>query len=174
MDTRRRARIFGAVLLILVGAWLLLIQIFPDLRIFDSLNLSWPWIIIGVGILLFILGLAGGVPGMSVPAAIVAGIGGILYYQNETGDWTSWAYLWTLIPGFVGVGTIVAGLLGDNTRKSIMDGLTSIFISAILFIIFASWWGDMDILGPYWPVLIILFGVWILIRGLIRPRKSIE
>ncbi|MEA3440290.1 MAG: hypothetical protein U9R58_08410, partial [Chloroflexota bacterium] len=62
MDTRRRTRIFGAVLLILVGAWLLLIQIFPDLRIFDMLNFSWPWIIIGVGILLFILGLAGGVP----------------------------------------------------------------------------------------------------------------
>ena len=75
MNTRRRTRIVGAVLLILVGIWLLLIQFFPDLRFFDALNFSWPWIIIGVGILLFILGLAGGQPGMAVPAAIVAGIG---------------------------------------------------------------------------------------------------
>ena len=174
MNTRRRTRIVGAVLLILVGLWLLLIQFFPDLRFFDALNFSWPWIIIGVGILLFILGLAGGQPGMAVPAAIVAGIGGILYYQNETGDWTSWAYLWTLIPGFVGVGQIVAGLLGDNTRRSLMEGITSVFISAVLFLIFGSMFGDLDILGPYWPVLIILFGVWMLIRGLIRPRRAIE
>ena len=72
------------------------------------------------------------------------------------------------------MGQIVAGLLGENTRRSLMEGITSIFVSAVLFLIFGSWFGDLDILGPYWPVLIILFGVWMLIRGLIRPRRAIE
>ena len=174
MDRRRRTSIVGAVLLILVGIYLLLIQVFPDLDIFKTLNLSWPLFMVAAGLIIFLLGLAGGQPGAAVPAAIVAGIGGILYYQNETGDWTSWAYLWTLIPGFSGLGQILAGILGDNPRRSILDGITTIFFSFILFVVFGSLFGDINILGDYWPVLIILFGFWILIRYLLRPRRSVE
>ena len=39
-----------------------------------------------------------GQPGMLVPACIVGGIGGMLYWQNLTGDWASWSYSWSLIP----------------------------------------------------------------------------
>jgi hypothetical protein len=107
-------------------------------------------------------------PGMAVPACIVAGIGGILYYQNETGDWASWAYAWALIPGFVGVGTILAGLFGGEFRKSLRDGGTLILISVILFAIFSSLLGGKSYLGVYWPVLIILLGLWLLIRPLFK------
>jgi hypothetical protein len=43
---------------------------------------------------------------MAVAACIIGGIGGILYWQSYTGDWASWAYVWTLIPGFSGIGII--------------------------------------------------------------------
>jgi hypothetical protein len=43
------------------------------------------------------------------PGSILAGIGGIFYYQNLTNDWESWAYIWALIPGFVGIGVSSAG-----------------------------------------------------------------
>ena len=73
-----------------------------------------------------------GAPGMAVPAAIVAGIGGILYYQYATKNYASWSYMWTLIPGFVGVGLILAGLLGEYTRHNIGRGLNLIVISAVI------------------------------------------
>ena len=146
-------------------------QFYPDIRILE--DLSWPLIIVGIGALMLIFGLIGGEPGMAVPACVVGGIGLILYYQNETGDWASWAYAWALIPGFAGIGGIIAGIFGDHPRKSITDGITMIIISAVLFLIFGSLFGGLDLLGDYWPVLLILLGFWILISYFLRgPKKK--
>ena len=65
--------------------------------------MSWPLIVVAVGAGLLVLGLLVGAPEMAIPAVIVGGIGGILYYQNLSGNWASWSYLWTLIPGFSGL-----------------------------------------------------------------------
>jgi hypothetical protein len=108
---------------------------------------------------------------MAVPASIVTGIGCILYYQNATGDFVSWAYMWTLIPGFVGVGLILAGLLGENTRGNISSGMNLIVISVVLFLIFGTLLGGLTILGPYGPaILLIALGIYILARGFLRPK----
>jgi hypothetical protein len=108
---------------------------------------------------------------MAIPAAIVTGIGGILAYQNATGNWESWAYIWTLIPGFVGIGVILSAVLGEGGREGFRSGLTLVFISAILFLIFSSIMGANP-LGAWWPVLLILLGLWLLIQPLFRRKKS--
>jgi hypothetical protein len=77
--------------------------------------------------------------------------------------------MWTLFPGFIGVGTILTGLLGENTRYNLSHGLNLVVISAMLFLIFAAFFGELAILGEYGPaVVLILLGVYILIRGLVR------
>ena len=107
---------------------------------------------------------------MAIPACIVGGIGGILYWQEITGNWESWAYAWTLIPGFVGVGIVLSGLLGGDFRQSARGGGWLIMISLVLFAVFGSFFGGLGLLGPYWPVLLILLGLLVLIRPLFRPR----
>ena len=88
-------------------------QLFPGM--FGRIGpFTWPVIVVGVGVFLFVLGLITGNPGMSVPACVVGGIGLLLYWQNATGNFASWAYAWTLIPGFVGVGVILEGLLAGH------------------------------------------------------------
>jgi hypothetical protein len=83
-----------------------------------------------------------------------------------TSDYTSWTYMWTLIPGFVGVGEIVAGLLSSSNYRA-RSGVNLIVTSAVMFIIFAAIFGRLNILGPYGPaILLILVGVWVLARGL--------
>jgi hypothetical protein len=126
--------------------------------------------VIGAGILLFIFGLLVNAPDMAVPACIVGGIGCLLYWQNSTGNWASWAYAWALIPGFVGVGVILAGLFKGELRQALRDGGTLIIISLILFAIFGSFLGGLNILGDYWPLLLILLGAWLLIRGLLLKK----
>jgi peptidoglycan/LPS O-acetylase OafA/YrhL len=112
---------------------------------------------------------------MSIPAAIVAGIGGILYYQNANDDFASWSYMWTLIPGFVGVGTILAGLLGEHTRSNLARGLNLIGISAVMFLVFATLFGGVGILGPNGAAIaLIVLGVYILLRGFLRNRGPNE
>ncbi|HSQ40568.1 MAG TPA: hypothetical protein VLM78_10465, partial [Anaerolineales bacterium] len=104
--------------------------------------------------------------------SIITGVGGILYYQNMTNDFGSWSYMWTLIPGFVGVGTILTGLLGEHTRRNIGHGLRLLVTSAVLFLVFATFFGGLDILGEYGlPVVLILLGIYVLARGFIRSGK---
>lgn len=169
---RNRSTLFLGILLILLGVWLVVSQQVPVVEEWLDLNYTWPMWVIGAGLLIFIIGLILGEPGMAVPASIVAGIGGILYYQESTGDYASWAYMWSLIPGFVGIGAIIAGLLGENTRQNISNGMNLIVISAVLFLIFGTLFGGLAILGPYGPaILLIGLGVYVLLRGLLGNRN---
>jgi hypothetical protein len=165
MDRGRRSALAGGLALILVGALFLLVQIVPGWANW----FEWPMIIIGIGIALLIIGLVTGAAGMAVPACIVAGIGGILYYQHATGDWMSWSFAWALIPGFVGVGVILTGILEGKFRKPLREGGQLVLISLIMFTIAGSFFGALGLsgLGDYWPVLLIVLGVAILLRQLL-------
>ncbi len=172
MTRDKRNALIGGIILIGLGLCFLAGQLSPQLRILSNFTFAWPLIIVAVGVFLLVLGILLGEPGMAVPAVIVSGIGGILYWQNATGNWSSWAYAWTLIPGFVGLGIILAGLLGGEFRQSLQGGLTLIVISTLLLFVFGSIFGAWSWLGPYWPVLIILLGLILLIRAIFRPRHA--
>jgi len=168
MSRRQRTNTILGLLLVLAGAVFLAQQFYPDLQVWGYFTFSWPVYVIGAGVLLLLLGLLVGAPGMAVPATIVAGIGGVLYWQETTGNWDSWAYTWTLIPGFVGLGIILEALLEGKPRGGLRAGGSLMVISAILFVIFASFMGGPALLGTYWPVLLILIGLWFIIRSLLR------
>lgn len=51
------------------------------------------------------------------------------------------------------------------------SGTWEIVSSLILFLIFASFLGGPNLLGVYWPVLLIALGVLVLLRGLARGRQ---
>jgi hypothetical protein len=168
MDKKRRTSIVGGALLILVGGLLFAAQVVPEFMPDFWEIISWPWFIIGIGLFLFVLGAAIGEPGMAVPAIIVGGIGGILAYQWYTGNWESWSYLWALIPGFVGLGIMLMSLMGGEA--SLKDGATLLFISFILLVIFGSFFGAIGLAGQYWPVLLILLGVVLMVRSFIKKE----
>ena len=170
MDKGKRTSIVGGAILILVGAVLFAAQVLPDFMPDFWEIFSWPWIVIGIGLFLFILGAAVGEPGMAVPATIMCGLGGILAYQWYTGDWQSWSYIWTLIPGFVGIGIVLMSLLGGDA--SLKDGSTLVFISFIMLAVFGSFFGAVGMAGRYWPVLLILLGVVLMVRTFFNKKES--
>lgn len=165
----KRSSIVAGLIMILVGALFLLINLFPNVAARLDVARQWPLIIVALGGL-FLLGALLGTPPLAMPGSIVTGIGGILYYQNLTGNWASWAYIWTLIPGFVGIGIILTNLLGARTRSQFREGGRLLVISAVLFVIFSAFFNGLGGLGQYWPVLLILAGVWLLFRN--RFRRS--
>src|SRR5688572_20544536 len=172
MRQNRSSLILG-ILLILFGGWLVVTRQVPALQNWLEDNFTWPMWTIGAGLLVLLIGLITGAPGMAVPASIIAGIGGILYYQNSTGDFGSWSYMWALIPGFVGIGTILAGLLGENTRSNLARGMNLLVTSAVLFLVFATFFGGLNILGEYGAaIILILLGLYVLIRGFTRSGSG--
>jgi hypothetical protein len=170
---QNRSNLALGIILLLIGGWLLVTRQVPSIQAWLENNFSWPMYTIGAGLIVLLIGLLTGAPGMAVPASIIAGIGGILYYQNATNDFGSWSYMWTLIPGFVGVGTILAGLLGENTRRNLGHGLRLIVTSAVLYLIFATLLGGLSILGDYGlPVILILLGIYVLASSFLRKGAN--
>jgi hypothetical protein len=168
MDQTKRSHLVVGLLLIALGAWFLAVRLLPGFERWASTFFDWPAVVIFAGLVLLVIGALTGSPGMAVPAAVVAGIGGLLVWQNATGNWSSWAYAWALIPGFAGVGTILAGLMGGNFRRGLHAGAWQVLISLVLFFIFSSFLGGQQTFGPYWPVLVILLGVILLAQSVIR------
>ncbi len=170
MDLRQRSGLAGGILLILVGLVFLAFQLVPGLRDSLRVNVTWPLIVVAVGVGLLLIGLMTGTPGMAVPAMIVGGIGGILYWQNVTGQWMTWSYAWALIPGFAGFGTILAAALGEGGWRAVSRGAETILVSLVLFAVFGSLFGGWALFGPFWPVLLIALGLVTLIRAFVRQR----
>ncbi len=174
MTRQRRSDLIFGILLLLLGGWFLAAQfnLLPGLNELIDVQFQWPWIVIGVGVFLFLLALITRTPGLSVPACIVGGIGGILYWTNLTGNWGDWSYLWTLIPGFVGIGILLSTLLGGEDKKGYREGFRIILTSAILFVIFLMLFSGRGEFIKYWPVLVILAGIWIIIQTLFRKSRT--
>jgi hypothetical protein len=173
MYRQNRTQLALGVILILLGVGYVAVHQVPALRSWLDIEFVWPFYVIGAGALILLIGLLTGAPAMSIPACIVAGIGGILYYQSQSQDWESWSFLWALIPGFVGVGTILTGLFGEDTRHNLGRGINLIVISAVLFLIMAAVFQRLSILGAYGPaLLLVLLGLYLIGRGLLRSRHS--
>lgn len=167
MNQRTRSSIVSGAVLIVIGVALLVLRAVPSLFTY----LSWPWIVVGVGALFMLLALVTVTPGLAVPACIIGGIGLILLWQNSTGRWETWSYAWTLIPGFVGVGILVAGLLEARPLKALLDALWPILVSAVLFVLFASFLGEPRWGFGFWPVFgiaLIAIGALIILQPLLR------
>jgi len=164
----RKSSITSGVILVLLGAFFLVRELFPEFFQF----LDWPFIIIGLGAIFLLWAILSGAVGLAIPGAILAGLGGIFYYQNLTGDWESWSYIWSLIPGFVGVGIILSGIINRRFKQDLSSGLVLIVISAILFFIFGTASGLSTELSRYWPVLLIILGLASVIRALIKGKKT--
>jgi hypothetical protein len=168
MDQRSRSALVIGAILILLGVFFLITRFVPG--IFDTL--SWPFIVIGVGVLFLVLALATWTPGLVVPACIIGGIGGILYWQNATGAWWTWSYVWALIPGFVGVGVAFNELLEGKPLKALVEGGWPIVISLLLFFLFGSFFGALPGLGSWWAVILIAIGVLVILQPLLRKKKG--
>jgi hypothetical protein len=173
MNPRNRGSLVGGLVLVLVGLFLLVLQLAPAMTNFLRLELTWPFIIIGIGVLFFVGILVWGrsSAGLAVPGSIVTGIGLLLLYQNWSGNWESWAYAWALIPGMVGVGAILTGLIeGKSASRAVSAGGGLILISLILFVVFGFFLGG-DLLSRWGvPLLLVVGGCWLLVRNVLRRQ----
>ena len=165
----KKGNITGGLILILLGVWFLAVQFIPQLKIWAEGN--WALSIIGIAAIFLVVSILNNIPGLSIPAFIIGGLGGLLYYQNVTGDWGSWAYAWTLIPSFVGFGLLFFSLQTKD-KGTLKAGVILLYISALLFFAFGSFLGVSKQIIQFWPLLLIITGLWSMRRSLFRKKKK--
>jgi hypothetical protein len=178
-DRQNAAALVGGALLIAFGLLSLASQLFRDLVNWSTL---WPFIVIIFGGLFFAGMFVGGrsVSGLAIPGSIITGIGLLLLLQNLTSHWESWAYAWTLIVFFVGVGIWVMGSYGgDDGQKT--AGFRVMRTGIILFVVFGAFFEMVFSLalpsgfrGLLFPALLILLGIYLIVNrlGLLGRRNQ--
>jgi len=140
----------------------------------DLGHYGWPIYVIGLGLAVVLLGLTQrSGSGLTTFGSMVTVLGLILFYQNLTGHWDSWAYAWTLIaPGGSGVGMALSGVRVGNAgmvRVGLWQIVTALGLFAAGFLFFE---GLVGISGrrfplPNWvlPLAVIVLGLLLLFRG---------
>lgn len=135
-------------------------------------SMLWPMFILGPGLVMLWLAASGGKTGaaaMSIPGMLVTGTGALLFVQNITGYWSSWAYAWTLFGVFLGMGFM---LMGQKLEDSSLHNLGRVFaqVSLVGFGLFAFFFEAIlkisGGVGPLFPVLLIGLGLYLLSRGM--------
>jgi hypothetical protein len=132
----RRATFVIGLLLVAAGVAFL---VFRQAGI-DLADAGWPLFIIVPGLVLFGVSFAvGGRPGtgFAVGGAIITVTGAVLAFQNATGLWATWAYVWPLVaPGGAGLGLLVYGTL-TRQRDIAVSGGGTLLVGLALFLGFA-------------------------------------
>jgi hypothetical protein len=175
-STRDVGRTLPATILISVGVLFLLGQIFS----FDFFGTIWPFIVVVPGLAFLYFALRGGneTVGLAVPGAIISGTGAILFYQNITNHWESWAYVWTLYPVFVGMALTYIGQKTENhdTHKTgqglVRWGLIA-FVGAWAFFELIIFNGGSVFGNFLLPTLLIGAGIWLLFRRNATSKRKV-
>lgn len=179
--SRNAGALIGGSVLIAIGILSLLGQVFRQINFWETF---WPLIIIGVGAVFFAAMFAGGrsVSGLAIPGSIFSAIGLMLFYQNLTNHWESWAYGWTVILMSVGVGIYLMGAWGGRSEQR-QAGLGVLRIGLILFVIFGAFFelifsGGMP-LGLrtiFFPAALIVLGLYLILSrtNLFKKRVADE
>lgn len=175
------------ILLIIVGIVILALQyVHIDMNWLPQrwAELSWPLRIIVPGLALFVVGLVlpdGAGEGLSGLGLVAAVVGTLLWYQDVTGTWASWAYAWALVfPAAGGLAGIIHGTLHANwrhVRDSVGGFLFGIVMFFILGFVFENWLGfegfGLSRIAAWVPgVILLVLGVIVLFAGAPGERSS--
>jgi len=179
---RRPALILGGVLIAIGLVAFAMQQTGFDLT--DWLGGSgWTLFILVPGVALLLAAIVaedGPAQGLTTAGAIVTTVGGLLLFQDQTGNYASWAYAWALIPMAVGGSLMVHGL---RVGRRDLVGVGARMVAVLAVVLVAGAWYFESIfrtgrvpfdLGDAWPLAIVGVGVIVLLYSLLKPARTEE
>jgi hypothetical protein len=158
-------------ILILLGIVFLIGQVF-DIHLGGVI---WPFLVITPGVLLFLAALAvedAAGEAMVAVGSIITMVGLILLFQSVSGYWATWAYAWALVaPTSIGLGHLIYGRL-KNRPKLMQSGRDLTRVGLVIFVVAAVFFeliigiSGFGLGGFIWPVLLIVLGLYLLLRNM--------
>ena len=172
MDPSRKASLAFGILLIAFGAILFLFSLIPGTWI----GQAWPVIffLIAAGFFLPVIlwpESRTALAALFIPGSVFVSLGLIFIYSTLTQDWVVWAYAWLLIVAGVGLGTLMASMVGRWGKNSFWAGVWMTAVSTGIFGLLATLFGSpaIKIIGA---VLVILVGIFFLLRAFRQKQPN--
>jgi hypothetical protein len=191
-ENRNRSSIIFGVVLVLLGLFFLFSQFVNMVFNIRIGQYTWPLIILFPGALLYLFAFFTNEEtgrALVIPGSIISAVGLLLFLQNVTGFWASWAYAWAFIfPTSVGLGQVVYGLL-RNQDELVRKGWNLAKVGGVILLagftffellIGISGFRFFGLRGFCFPAVLILGGlIFILLnlrsgRKLSQPPKGLE
>ncbi len=174
----RDASLWFGLLLVALGVLFLAGQVFH----FDLGRYGWPFFVAAPGVALLAIAVsARSLAWLAIPGAIVLVTAALLFVQNLTGLWATWAYAWALPAiGGTGLGITIQGWLNrrQDLAKSgvrLMVAAAGIFAVGLVFfegVLHVSG-RDLGVAGRIaGPALLIVAGVLLVADRLRRPAPN--
>ena len=173
---RRRAPIVPGILLILLGVWLLGRQLNLPLFVGDVL---WPWLLIAAGIVIWARYIF--LPPRSsddlfwATGTLLAGAF-LLVWRNGffLSNLEGWGQLWPMVPLIMGISALVEWLFDMRKWFTLVFAVGA---NAVGWIGLGYTTGSIDSmtawrLAQYWPMLIVIAGLGVLIHALLGKRAD--
>jgi hypothetical protein len=132
----------------------------------------WPLEVIGVAVGFVMAAIFLRVVWLMIPASIVGLIGLVLQFCALTGQWASWAVLWTVVPFSVGLPLLLIGIFqkidGLKLAGLIITGFAGLAFAAMSAIIVTSSWLT-KIVGP---AIILALGLFMIFSALFKKKEA--
>lgn len=171
---RNKGALYTGTIIIVLGLIMFFAQVTQGIGVLGTRlgwSAAWPFLILWVAFA-FLLPLViwperrASLAGLVVPGTIVGVNGLILLFQNTTGLWRTWSYLWTLEPMAVALGLLALYWLTNRDRGLLVAAAIVGGVGLVFFFIFS---GVLTFLGP---LLLIALGVLVLVAGLGRRSRG--
>lgn len=108
---------------------------------------SWPLLVTATGIGLLLAAMIWRVTPLVLPGLFLSLASILLFWQNNTGDWASSAYTWTLYLAFLALSIVLAGAMDRRYRFAVKPGMWGFAASLLLYCLFCS------VLTHHWAVM---------------------
>lgn len=129
----------------------------------------WAQIIVAQGVLFLLAGLVSRVTPLAIPGSIITAVGLLLYWQALNNQFGTWAFAWVIVPAATGAGLLLGGFRSRAVHQTGWHLLGwSLFAGLAQAIFFMPGWN----LVRFWPLLLILFGLWLMGMALFKKGSG--
>jgi membrane-associated HD superfamily phosphohydrolase len=142
-----------------------------------------PFFIVVPGVVFFVLALTiggGAGEGLAVFGSIVTMTGLLLFYQNSSNHFESWAYAWALVaPASIGIGQIIYGIVKKQdhivkTGRNLAAIGAGIFLAGAIFFELVIGLSGYGLSGLGWGMLLIGLGALLLLSNFLPAKEKSE
>ena len=170
---RSKSSLYIGLLIIALGIITLFAQVTRGMDMFGvpwGWGGTWPLLVLWAGAA-FLLPIAiwwerrRSIAGLVIPGTLLTTIGLILLFQNLTGRWGTWSFLWAMVPIAVGVALLVFYYLTDRPKGLLVAAGINGGMGLLMLMIFS---GTFTLLGP---LLMVVLGVVLVLAGLGRSDR---